>query len=309
MNKNHPVAITAGALAVVGVFMFAYFISLNNTPSGNEKIEVVASFYPLYFFAKQIGGDKARVTNITPAGAEPHDYEPTAQDLARIENSDILILNGEGLEAWGEKMKHSVNADRTIIIAAGEGLAAQPVVGGGEIVADPHVWLSPKLAGRMVDRIVRGFIQADETEAAYYTANGNILKSELEALDNEYAAGLNNCADRNIITSHAAFGHLVSAYGLNQIAIAGLSPDAEPSPRRLAEIVEFAEKNGAKFIFFESLVNPKLSKTIAAEIGAGTMTLNPLEGLGEDELAEGKTYFTEMRSNLINLKTALQCGQ
>jgi zinc transport system substrate-binding protein len=273
----------------------------------SNKLQVVTSFYPLYFFSQQIGGEKARVINITPAGAEPHDYEPTAQDIAQIENSKLLILNGGGLEAWGAHIKQNLDSKNIVIITIGEGLINQQVSEEGGNATDPHIWLSPPLAKEIVDKITKGFIQIDPENVKYYQPNADRLKNQLSNLDKEYRQGLHTCLEKNIITSHAAFGYLATAYGLNQIPIAGLSPDSEPSPRQLAGIVKFAKINKIKYIFFERLVSPKLSETIAKEIGAKTLVLNPIEGLSNDEVSQGKNYFTEMRNNLANLKLALQC--
>lgn len=126
-------------------------------------------------------------------------------------------------------------------------------------------------------------------------------------LDKDYRSGLSKCNKKDIITSHAAFGYLAKEYGFNQLAIAGLSPDEEPTLQTLKNISDFAKKNNVQYIFFESLVSPKLSETIANEVGAKTLVLNPLEGLSIQDIAEGKNYFTEMRSNLNQLKIALQC--
>lgn len=308
MNKKYILGVVLGVV-VIGLFTLA-IKNNNGTPAiSSHKPQVVASFYPLYFFASQIAGDKADVTNITPAGAEPHDYEPTAQDIARMETSDVLVLNGGGLEAWGNDVRTNINPAKTIIVTAGEGLTTQEVVEDGEKIVDPHVWLSPVLAEQMVDKIEGALAKTDPTNASYYQSNAEALKSKLGVLDGEYKQGLAVCKEKNIITSHAAFGYLASTYGLNQIPIAGLSPDAEPSPKQLADITKFAKDNHIKYIFFESLVSPKLSQTIAAEVGAQTLVSSPLEGLTNDEIASGKDYFTEMRNNLANLKIALQCTQ
>lgn len=260
--------------------------------------DVVTSFYPLYFFAEQIGGNKSQILNITPAGAEPHDYEPTAKDVAAIQDSKLLILNGIGLETWSDSIQKNTNIEKTLIISAGEGLANQ---------SDPHVWLSPPLAQKMVDKITDAFIQIDPANQAYYKTNSKALKMKLVDLDAEYKNSLKTCKQKNIVTSHSAFGHLAKSYGFSQTPISGLSPDAEPSAKQLAEISNFAKKNNVKYIFFESLVSPKLSETVANEIGAKTLVLNPLEGLSEEELSSGKNYFTEMQANLENLKIALEC--
>ncbi|MGD0662609.1 MAG: metal ABC transporter substrate-binding protein [Syntrophorhabdales bacterium] len=274
-------------------------------PSG--KLQVVASFYPLYFFSREIGGDKADVTNIVPSGAEPHDYEPTAQDMAKMESCKLVILNGGGLEAWSDSVRKNIDAKSTTIVVAGEGLTTQQVTEGGQTETDPHVWLAPRLAQKMVERIAQAFEQADPVNKDHYQSNADSLRTKLGDLDAEYRRGLSTCKSRNIITSHAAFGYLAAAYGLNQVSIAGLSPDAEPSQRQLADIAKFAGDNHVNYIFFESLASPKLSQTIATEVGAKTLVLNPIEGLSEEEMSQGKTYFSIMQDNLTNLRTALQC--
>lgn len=273
----------------------------------SNKIQVAASFYPLSFFAQQIGGDKADVVNITPAGAEPHDYEPTAQDIAKIETAKMLVLNGDGLEVWGDAIQQNLNQKNTFLVVAGEALADQQLTEDGKTIQDPHIWLSPHLAKIMVDRIALGFIAVDPANKDYYQANENVLMGKLNNLDGAYTQGLENCKQKNIITSHAAFGYMARDYGLVQVSIAGLSPDEEPSPQQLARVVKFARANNVTYIFFESLVSPKLSETIATEVGAKTLVLNPIEGLTNDEISEGQSYFTNMEANLTNLKIALQC--
>ncbi len=279
----------------------------NATLHNDGKLQVVTSFYPLYFFAQQIGGDRADVTNIVPAGAEPHDYEPTSQDMATMERSQLIILNGGGLEAWADNLSRNTNTVKTTIVTAGEGLATAQVTEGNRTVTDPHVWLDPPLAEKMIERIAQGFERVDPVNAEYYKTNAGVLEAKLIALDTKYKLGLGMCAEKSIITSHAAFGYLATTYGLNQVPIAGLSPDAEPSPSQLADIVQFAKTNQVKYIFFESLASPKLSQTIATEVSAQTLVLNPLEGLSDEDLAKGEDYFSVMYDNLTHLQTALAC--
>ncbi len=305
MKQTYFVGFISG-LVLIGFLSYA-LLWHKSVPQSATKLQVAASFYPLYFFTQQIGGDKADVMNVTPAGGEPHDYEPTAGDIARIENSKLLILNGGGLEAWGDKIKQNIDPKNTLLVTAGEGLTNQQVLENGQSVTDPHVWLSPPLTEQMVDKIEAGYEQVDPSNAAYYRSNAEALKSKLVELDTEYKQGLANCSSKDIITSHAAFGYIATVYHLNQVSIAGLSPDAEPSPSQLATIAKFARDNHVKYIFFESLVSPKLSQTIATEIGAQTMVLDPIEGLTSDDIAAGKSYITEMQQNLANLKVVLQC--
>ena len=293
------------------LILLAGLILFNNQAGAPQnygsKITVVTSFYPLYYFSERIGGDKADVYNITPAGAEPHDYELTARDIALVESSNLLVLNGRNLEVWGDNIKKNLNPGQTILVMAGESLISQRTVDGDENIVDPHVWLSPTLAEEMVDKILGGFQASDPANISYYTANAEALKEDLKSLNADYSVGLKNCALKDIITSHASFGYLALAYDLRQISIAGLSPDAEPSPREIGEIAKLAKENGVKYIFFESLASPKLSETIATEVGAKTLVLNPLEGLTKADIQAGKNYFTEMRNNLNNLKIALEC--
>jgi len=315
MNTK-KVLIAVGAILLV-ILIIITLSSFSKKEERSSKVRVVTSFYPLYFFTSEIAGEMADISNLIPSGAEPHGYEPTARDMTLIEDSDLLVLNGGGLEGWGENIINNLNKDKTKIIVAGEGLTTKTMEEDEheehtEEVhhhdgIDPHIWLSPMLAKQMVDKIEFGLSEVDPSNSSYYKSNAEILKNKLIVLDEEFKEGLATCLDKNIITSHAAFAYLASAYGLNQIPIAGLSSEEEPSSKEMAEIVKFAKENNVKYIFFESLISPKLSETIAKEIGAQTLLLNPIGGLTIDEINSGKDYFTEMRNNLTNLKIALQC--
>jgi len=285
------------------LLIFVIFVSFGApaTQIKKDKLQVVASFYPLYYFSERIGGEKAEVINIMPAGVEPHEYELSARDMVLIEKAGLLVLNGGGLEAWGSKIKENMTGEYPVVVA-GEGLTNEE-----EIVADPHYWLSPSLAQKMTDNILDGFILADPSNKDYFQANADSLKVDLAELNAAYQNELSVCAERNMVTAHDAFGYLAKRYGLNQISISGLSPVEEPSSRRLTEIAKFTKDNDIKYIFFESLVSRKFSETIANEVGAKTLVLNPLEGLTQSELEQKKNYFTVMRNNLENLKIALQC--
>jgi zinc transport system substrate-binding protein len=161
----------------------------------------------------------------------------------------------------------------------------------------------------MTDKILAGFIAVDPTNTNYYQTNEVKLKADIATLDTEYKQRLANCVSKDIVTSHAAFGYLATTYGLTQVPISGLSPDAEPSPKQLADVADFVKKNNVKYIFFESLVSPKLSETIARETGTKTMVLDPIEGIIPEDLAKGYNYLTVMESNLKNLELVLQCKQ
>ncbi|MCE9643126.1 MAG: zinc ABC transporter substrate-binding protein [Candidatus Andersenbacteria bacterium] len=293
-------------LALVGIGTLLVPRSKNTPTTQSPKLQIIASFYPMAFFAEQIAGDNANVTNVTPAGAEPHDYEPSTQDIAQMEHASLIILNGN-VEPWGDKIKTNLKNSSIKIITAGEGLATRTLTENDITSADPHVWLDPVLAKQEVRKISDAIIQIDPANKNLYTTNTNAVLQKLDQLDNTYKTGLASCTTKDIITSHAAFGYLAQQYGLNQLAIAGLSPDEEPSAQALIATAKFVQEHNVKYIFFESLVSPKLSQTIANETGAQTLELNPLEGLTKDQQQQGEDYFTVMYNNLHNLQTALSC--
>lgn len=274
--------------------------------NANGKLQVETSFYPLYYFATQIAGDKADIKNITPSGAEPHDYDPSTQDVAQIEISTMLILNG-GVESWGNKIRDNLKGTNVTIINAGDGLLTQHVEEGGKNQTDPHVWLDPMRAKQEAHAIELGFEKIDSANSSYYQQNEKALNDRLDQLDGLYKTGLARCIQKDLITSHAAFGYLATRYNLRQVPIAGLSPDAEPSARQLVDVAKFAEENNITYIFFERLVSPKLSQTVATEIGAQTLVLDPIEGVSDDDMKAGINYYTIMVENFKNLQRALQC--
>lgn len=300
---------------VIGLVIFiigvgGWIVSSNNRqtpPVKSNKLQVVASCYPLYYFAKEIGGAYVEVYNITPAGAEPHDYEPTTQDVARMERSQLLIINGGGFEPWADKIKSTLDGTHLSIISVGEQLMTSTIKEGGTPQKDPHVWLDPVLAKQQVIVIASALKLSDSKHASAFDANVDRLLSQLDKLDGEFRGGLQTCQQRTIITSHSAFGYVAREYGFEQVSIAGLSPDEEPTPQKLAELTRFAKTNSIRYIFFETLVSPKLAQTLAHEVGAQTLVFNPLEGLTPEEVAQGVDYFSVQRENLKQLKIALGC--
>ena len=299
-----------GALFLFAALLFFFKDSQAKNQSLKEvpkdKLQVSASFYPLYYLATIIGGDKATVENLTPAGVEPHEYEPSPQQLAQIENGNLLILNG-GVEAWGEKMKKNLTGEHVAVVTTGEGLLTKEITEAGEKMQDPHIWLDPEIAKKQVNKITEAYIKIDPANGVYYQNNEEMLQEKLDILNTKYQQGLQTCKTRDIITSHAAFAYLAQRYNLHQIAISGLSTEEEPTAQKLAEVATYAKDNNVKYIFFESLVSPKLSETIAKEIGAKTLVLDPIEGISDDISKQEKNYFTVMENNLQNLQTALQC--
>ena len=284
--------------------------SLLMTACGGTKSSkplALTSFYPLYYFTTQIAGERLTVRNLVPTGAEPHDWEPKAKDVADITNAAVLVYNGAGFEHWTDKTLQTAKSSKRVDIVATAGLTLLAPPNAGEAKEspnDPHVWLDPTLAKEIARKIAAGLIKADPAGQATYEQNLAALLAKFDDLDSQFANGLRSCDRREMITSHAAFGYLARRYGLEQIAVEGLAPDAEPTPARLAEVTKIARDRKATTIFFETLVSPKVAEAVAKEIGAQTLVLDPLEGV-QDEATQN--YFSVMGQNLANLRTALGC--
>ena len=306
---RHTAALVA--MLVVGVVLGATAPPVS--AADTKKTSVVAAFYPLAWAAEQVGGRRVVVTNLTPSGAEPHDLELTTKQRDAIEDAGLVIVMGSGFQPAVEKAAESRDSNTV------EMLSALPVGAAGKKVADegeedpdaldPHVWLDPALMERIVDQTAAALTKADPANATTYEANAAALNEKLAALDARYRTGLATCDRKLIVTSHDAFGYLAKAYGLQQEGVAGLSPDAEPDPKRLAELTDLVEQKGVTTIFTEELVSPKIAKTLAREAGGlKTDTLNPLEGLTPKEVKAGDDYVAVMDRNLARLRSALGCS-
>ncbi len=275
-------------------------LSLRKAPAATASaLRVVATFYPLGDFASHVGGNLVDVKVLVPPGGEPHDYEPTPQDLVAAHDAQVVLMNG-GVDAWLDRVVPDLRASGVRVMRVQD---AFPSIG-----KDPHVWLVPDFAEQIVGMILGAFVAADPAHAETYRANATAYIAQLDALDESYHKGLASCATRTVVASHDALGYMAEHYQLTIIPIAGLSPDEEPSPKRMAEVAALAKAGHAKTIFFETLVSPKLAQTIAQEIGVTTSVFDPVEGLTPDELAAGKDYLSLMRQNLEALRSALTCS-
>ncbi|GAA1801587.1 zinc ABC transporter substrate-binding protein [Luedemannella flava] len=270
----------------------------------DEPVGVVAAFYPLQFLAERIGGDAVRVTNLVKPGAEPHDLELRPRQLADIVDADLVLY----LHGFQPAVDHAVDQaarGTALDVSTVTPTEAAPAAAEDPDHPDPHVWLDPVRFAAIADTVGERLAEIDPQHAARFREGVADLRADLAALDNEYSARLKNCARREIITSHAAFGYLAQRYGLTQIPVTGLSPEAEPGPARMAEVADLARAKGATTIFFETLVSPKVAEALANEVGATATVLDPIEGLAPD--AGTDDYLSVMRHNLDTLVTALGC--
>jgi zinc transport system substrate-binding protein len=267
---------------------------------------VVASFYPLAFAAEAVGGREAVVTNLTPAGVEPHDIELTSSQVVAVSEADVLVYAGRGFQPAVETLAPEVG-DGALDVLAGQGLqesapASRELPDNEAGALDPHVWLDPKRMAAITTAIAERLARVDPDSSGAYRRRARALRADLRALDRRLARGLARCDRREIVTSHEAFGYLAARYDLAQIGIAGLEPESEPSPQRVADVTEFARTHDVTTTFFERLVSPRVAETIAAEAGLRTAVLDPLESPPEDG-----DYFDAMAENLESLRAALRC--
>jgi zinc transport system substrate-binding protein len=286
--KHLASALTGAALLLAGC--------AGTSGSDDGRPSVVASFYPFAFVAERVGGSFVSVDNLTSPGVEPHDIELTPQQVARVQDADVVIYEDEFQAAVDDAVDQADRDDDATVDVSD--LVT-------EVGDDPHTWLDPQTMVTVTRAVAETLSAAAPAHAKEFGANADELVDELDGLDTAFSEGLQTCERRTIVTSHAAFAYLADRYDLTQVPIAGLDPSNEPSPRDLADITQLVRSEGITTIFTEELVSPAVARTVANETGADTATLDPIEGLGEDTSDE--TYLTLMRRNLEAIRTANSC--
>ncbi|MFD2211833.1 metal ABC transporter substrate-binding protein [Virgibacillus halophilus] len=296
--------------------------------SGSKKLHIVTTFYPMYEFTKNIVNGEAQVDLLIPSTVEPHDWDPSPKDVANMQQADLFVYNSPSMETWVPSVEKSMGDKHPQMVIASEGIdlmegtphdhgdhgdeedhdhedhkGEEDHDHGG---LDPHVWLSPVLVQKEVKNITKAIIKQDPKNEEVYKKNSQKYIEQLQKLDQKYSKTLKDVPNKELITQHAAFGYLAKEYGLEQVPIAGLSPEQEPSPAKLAELKKFAKQHDVNTIFFEELASPKVAETLAEEIGAKTEILHTLEGLSKEEQDKGMDYIKVMEENLSILKNALQ---
>jgi zinc transport system substrate-binding protein len=277
-----------------------------STSNATDKVRVVASFYPILEFVKKVGGDRVEVTSLIPVGTEPHDFDPTIQQVQNAQSADMVVFNGAGLE--GERL---LNMNAKFVLDTSKGLnlttaANEYTEDGGSF--DPHIWLDPFLAKQQVEQIRDGLIQIDPRNAEYYNKNANSFIIELDNLDRTIRERLSNCEKKDFIAFHDAFSYFADRYGLTQHSIQGLSPEAEILLQRLQQIIGLARDMGLDIIYSEELADPRLANVIAQEIPNGkVLVLSPIEGVSKEEQNAGLGYLDKMNENIENLRLGLKC--
>jgi zinc transport system substrate-binding protein len=281
-------------------------------PAGSQpKLNLVVSFYPLQYMAERVAGEKATVTSLTKPGAEPHDLEVTPQDVAALTEADLVVYLSGFQSSVDDAVAQMTDRAFDAREKANLNLTYTPIEEGEEQTekagaVDPHFWLDPTRLAGVADGFAARLGSVDAQDAALFTANAAELRADLQALDAAFSSGLAGCTSRDLVTSHNAFGYLAQRYKLRQVGITGLTPEQEPTPRRLAGVTAFVRQNKVRTIYYETLVSPAVAEAVAGETGARTEVLDPLEGLNSE--SRGADYLEVMRSDLANLEQGQLCS-
>ncbi|MDP3488078.1 MAG: metal ABC transporter substrate-binding protein, partial [Bacillota bacterium] len=286
------------------------------------KLKVVTTLFPLYDFVREIAGDKVEVSLLLPPGVESHAYEPSPRDIIDILKAAVFIYTGKFMEPWADKIIQASQGKSLLIVDASQGIElmaehddheehdGEPEGDdhshdhGGQ---DPHIWLDPIYALKMVDNIVSGLAQADPKNADLYKSNGELYKHKLRALDSKFVEMFAQSQSKKIIyAGHFAFGYFAKRYGLEHVSpYRGFAPDAEPTPQRIAELIKTVNESNTRVIYYEELVDPKVAKVIADQTGAKMLLLHGAHNVSKEDLSGGITYLEIMEDNLQKLLEGL----
>jgi zinc transport system substrate-binding protein len=299
-------------------------------PADPGKLQVVTTLFPLYDFSRQIAGDKAQITLLLPPGVEAHSFEPRPQDIITINKADVFIYTGPFMEAWVGDILGGINNKKLLVIDASKNIQLTAEEEHEEAAheepheheadhdhdhdhdhggADPHIWVDPVLAQQIVTDIANGFAAQDTANKDFYLANAKAYNDKLALLDTKIRQTLTPCKTKTILYGgHFAFGYFARRYGLDYISpYAGFSPDAEPTPKKITELIEKMKTLDSKYIFYEELLDPRVARTIAESTGAKLLLLHGAHNISKEELDKGVTYLEIMEGNLQRLKLALNC--
>jgi zinc transport system substrate-binding protein len=304
----------AVALAVCVMMMFLISCQSKKEKAGSgKKLIVIASLFPLYDFARNIGQDRADVSLLLSPGLEAHSFEPKPGDMVRLNQANVFLYTSSAMEPWVQDVLKGVQNRDLKVIESGHGIAMvsdHDRHGHDHGGADPHIWLDFSNAVKMVDRILAGFLEKDPLNRDFYQANADAYKTKLNDLDRQFREGLSGCR-KNVIVhgGHSAFGHLAQRYGLEYVAVSGFSPDAEPTPAGMVRISKTLKANRLNHLFYEELLSPRIAESIARETGVSLLMLHGAHNVSKEEFERGVSFLDLMYINLQNLKRGLQCPQ
>lgn len=283
-----------------------YRLIANRMQTSTHFIRVTTTLFPLYDFVKQVGGDRVDVKFLLPPGTEAHAFEPTPNDIVRIQESNLFVYTSQVMEPWAQDLMKGLSEKRVRILEAGKEISM--IQDSDEGGMDPHVWLDFENAGKMVDAIADELSAVDPAFASAYHANASAYRNELSKLDGAYRSTLETCRDKTIIYGgHYAFGYLAKRYRLNYVAAQGIAPDAEPTANDLIALVDQIRRDHVTTVFYEELSSPKIAETIANETGAQMSLLNAAHNISKEDASNGTTFVSIMQGNLERLAQGLGC--
>ena len=296
-------------LCLVTVLSFSACSSSQSSDSQTStteasKLKVSVTFNAMKEFTEAVGGDKVEISTIIPDGTEPHDFEPTAQDLVGLSTADVFVYNGFGMETWVDDAVAAANNKNLITVEASSGATPITNTDEGEIAEngqyDPHIWLSLKGAETEVANIKEALVNADPANKDYYETNCTEFISQLESLYSEYQDKFDSVDKKSFVTGHAAFAYFCRDFGLTQNSVEDVFAEGEPSAQQLTELVSYCKENKVTTIFAEKMASPEVSQTLADEVGAQVETIYTIES-AEDNL----TYLERMKDNLNIIYSSL----
>ena len=316
---------THALLLSVMITCLVFLWSCNRAPDrteGTRKLTVVTTLFPVYDFAKNVGGERADVSLLLPPGVEPHGFEPKPGDVMRIESADLFIYTGEQMEPWAAGILKGFKGGKPLVVDASAEIDRKERDRSRTDAApakaeknhwhrhktDPHIWLDLDYARSMVGTILGGYRKQDPARGDYYAANAARYTARLAELDARFRSELGTCRKRVIIHGgHFAFNYLAQRYGLTYVSAYGGSPDAEPTARKLMELERLLRKYDVRYIYFEELITPRVAEIVAKETGASLLPLHGAHNVTREEHAQGVTFIGIMENNLQNLKKGLEC--
>jgi zinc transport system substrate-binding protein len=276
------------------------------------RIKIVTTLFPLYDMAKNIGADKAAVSLLVPPGVEPHTFEPKPTDIVRINEADIFVYTGKFMEPWAEDITKGASNKKLIVVDASKGTRMIPAVFHDEDepagALDPHIWLDFDNATIMVRNIAQALETRAPSDKAFFAQKAADYDKRLTELDAAFRKTLSTCKNREVVYGgHYAFGYWAKRYGLRYLAAQGVSPNAEPTAKDLARLVDQIKKNNIHYVFYEELTSPRIAETIARETNARLLLLNAAHNLTKDQFQRGISFFDILHRDLENLKIGLEC--
>ena len=288
-----------------------------NDPTAKDQISIFTTVYPLQYFAERIGGDAVNVQSIYPPGADEHTFDPTQKDMISLADSDLFFYIGLGLEGFVENAENTMKNEHVKMIATADAIT-EDMLGAGHdhdhedeeeenhhSTLDPHVWISPVLSDALAYSIKEALIEAAPDKKADFEKNFEELRDDLLDLDRKFIDMAENAPTKTFFVSHAAFGYIADTYGLEQIAIAGMNSQSEPSQKQLTSLVEEAKKNDVKYILFEQNITSKITGVVQKEVGAESLMLHNLGVLTTEDIKNEEDYFSLMEYNIRTLEKAL----